>query len=106
VERDLIVTGLRGVLEKGTASGEIKPYGARINYLPLLEKRISDAGKRERRWGKTSTVVAGTNSKHSYGIFIGGDDERGIVVLLRKGNGHLAAKWGMLLMEISEGVND
>jgi SpoIID/LytB domain protein len=106
VERDLIGAGLRDVLEKGTASGAIKPYGARINYLPLLEKRLSDTGEGGRRWGKTSTVVAGTNRKHSYGIFIGGDDEKGIVVLLRKGNGHLAAKWGMLLLGMTEGVND
>jgi len=102
VERDLTGAGLRDVLVKGTASGEIKPYGARINYLPLLEKRVSDAGEGGKRWGKTSTVVAGTNSKHSYGIFIGGDDEKGIVVLLRRGNGHLAAKWAMLLMGKTE----
>ena len=46
---------------------------------------------RERLWGKTGTVIAGTNNHYGYGIFIGGSDSVGIVSIIRKGTGANAA---------------
>ena len=101
-ETDIIHSALVNTMVKGTASGAVKPYGAELNYRPLMEhyeKGVTDRDSLDgSMWGKTSTIVEGTNSRHSYGIFIGGDDERGVVVVLRKGNGHIAAKWGILLL--------
>jgi SpoIID/LytB domain protein len=106
-ETDIIHTALIDTIEKGTASGDLKPYGSELSYRPLLENyEKRDVPGRDgidgKMWGKTSTVIEGTNSRHSYGIFIGGDDERGVVVVLRKGNGHIAAKWGILLLHEME----
>jgi hypothetical protein len=43
-------------------------------------------------WGKTGTVIAGTNKHYGYGIFTGGSDSVGIISILRKGSGAGAAK--------------
>ncbi len=43
-------------------------------------------------WGKTGTVIAGTNSHYGYGIFTGGLNSTGIVTILKKGTGAIAAK--------------
>ncbi len=43
-------------------------------------------------WGKTATVIAGTNRNAVYGIFLGGCEDKGIVVILRNGNGQKTAK--------------
>ena len=42
-------------------------------------------------WGKTSTFMHGSNSLAPYGAFIGGVGNRGIIVLIRNGNGNLSA---------------
>jgi hypothetical protein len=106
-ETDIIHRALIDTVEKGTASGNLKPYGSELNYRPLLESDKKDVLSGEYHsgeiWGKTSTIIEGTNRMHSYGIFIGGDDERGVIVLLRKGNGHIAAKWGILLLHGARG---
>ena len=47
---------------------------------------------KERLWGKTGTVITGTNNHYGYGIFIGGSDSCGIVSILRKGTGANSAK--------------
>ncbi len=49
-------------------------------------------------WGKTSTVIDGTNIPLSYGMFLGGYKGAGVVVFLRKGTGHMAAQWGKILL--------
>ncbi len=49
-------------------------------------------------WGKTSTVIDGTNRPLSYGMFLGGYNNLGVVVVLRDGTGHLAAQWGKLIL--------
>ena len=46
----------------------------------------------DRLWGKTGTVIAGTNNHYGYGIFTGGSDSVGIVSILRKGTGANTAK--------------
>ena len=43
-------------------------------------------------WGKTGTVIAGTNSHHGYGIFTGGLKSSGIAAILRKNTGAETAK--------------
>jgi len=43
-------------------------------------------------WGKTGTIIAGSNSHCGYGIFTGGRGSVGIVTLLRKGTGATAAR--------------
>ncbi|HNX60808.1 MAG TPA: hypothetical protein PKK43_17025, partial [Spirochaetota bacterium] len=44
-----------------------------------------------RMWGKTSTFMHGSNSLAPYGMFIGGCENRGIIILIRNSNGNLAA---------------
>ncbi|MCU0848690.1 MAG: hypothetical protein MUD12_12460 [Spirochaetes bacterium] len=80
----------------GTASGAVKEYGDPRNYLPLQKKPVRT--NMEETWGKTSTVIDGTNRPVSYGIFFGGRGETGIITVLRKGNGHLAAKWALEIL--------
>ncbi|MEN6376293.1 MAG: penicillin-binding transpeptidase domain-containing protein [Smithella sp.] len=43
-------------------------------------------------WGKTATVIAGTNKNAVYGIFLGGCEDKGIIAFLRNGNGQKTAK--------------
>ncbi len=50
-------------------------------------------------WGKTSTIVYGSNEPLSYGIFMGGDDRYGIILLYRKGNGNKAAYYAKKILE-------
>jgi NDP-sugar pyrophosphorylase family protein len=56
------------------------------------DENSDTASNRERLWGKTGTVIAGTNNHYGYGIFIGGSDSVGIVSIFRKGTGSHAAK--------------
>ena len=51
-----------------------------------------------RIWGKTGTVISGTNSHCGYGIFIGGSGRNGIVSILRKGSGTLAAGYSAKIL--------
>ena len=55
-------------------------------------KGLSLSNESGRLWGKTGTVIAGTNNHYGYGIFTGGSDSVGIVSILRKGTGANAAK--------------
>ena len=109
-KRDRISQALFNAVRNGTASGTVKPYGANINSLPLIHNNhyrnvLKNSALISSIWGKTSTVVEGTNKKYSYGTFIGGNEEKGVIVILRKGNGHLAAKWGIVLLEMSNSIN-
>ncbi len=98
--RAAVYESLTELFTKGTASGPLKPYGSPHNYLQLKETKSEDrAGLTDRElWGKTGTVVEGTNSASSYGLFIGGSGDLGIVAVLRKGNGTLAARWARLVL--------
>ena len=84
-ESEIIFSALHKTFTEGTAkeinAGNIHP-------------EISSPHKisRELLWGKTGTVIAGTNSHYSYGIFTGGLDSTGIVAILRKGTGTMAAR--------------
>ena len=85
----------------GTAALPVHPSGPECNWeTPVrltseMRQQPVDAGL----WGKTSTVIDGTNLPLGYGMFLGGRDDRGILVILRKGNGHLAAQWGRLILD-------
>ena len=95
----VIQQSLADTMVNGTASSDLKPYGSRYNCEPLMrmDARLSGASGRTRRdapaWGKTSTVISGTNRACSYGIFIGASGGRGIVLIARKTNGHIASRW-------------
>ncbi len=102
--RSMLAEALAGTVREGTASLPLKPYGPEGNY-DLLFSHLS-AGKNDGEntpgkllWGKTSTVVTGTNTHTGYGLFLGGNDEYGIVTVLRRGNGHIAAQWARYLLE-------
>ncbi len=64
--------------------------------------------KRLSAWGKTGTVISGTNSHCGYGIFIGGCGRCGIVSVLRRGTGAMAADYSgdiLLAMSKKPGLN-
>jgi hypothetical protein len=93
--RAAISAALEDTFRSGTVSGSMRPFGSRYNIDPLLKDGPEASGS---LWGKTSTVLSGTNRTVSYGLFLGGDEARGIVVVARKTNGHIAAKWGARLL--------
>jgi len=49
-------------------------------------------------WGKTSTVADGTNRLNHYGIFIGGCQENGIIVVQKNAIGRAAAKSAIAIL--------
>lgn len=94
-----IFKALGDTCRKGTAGGVTKPYGAGCNYQALPEYVKNEAwSTNQDAWGKTATVIDGTNMPVSYGMFIGGTGNTGIVVVLRKGNGHMAARWARVVI--------
>ena len=98
-QRLAIFRALSETCIKGTAGGVTKPYGAACNYQALPEYVKNEAwSKSENAWGKTATVIDGTNLPVSYGMFIGGSGHSGVIVVLRKGNGHLAARWARVIL--------
>ncbi|MFW5862085.1 MAG: hypothetical protein ACOCWZ_07520 [Spirochaetota bacterium] len=84
----------------GTAAPPVHTAGPKCNWeIPVrLTSDMRELPVDEGLWGKTSTVIDGTNLPLGYGMFLGGKDESGILVILRKGNGHLAAQWGRLIL--------
>ncbi|MBN1534526.1 MAG: hypothetical protein JXA20_17770 [Spirochaetes bacterium] len=95
----LIREALMRNITEGTGSGEAHPFGPELNYRDLLGPvPAEDAVLRGVMWGKTATVVDGPVGDRSYGIFMGGFRGTGIVVLLSRGNGHLAAQWARRIM--------
>jgi len=98
-QRLAIFRALKETCIKGTAGGVTKPYGAECNYQALPEHVKNETwDMSENAWGKTATVIDGTNLPVSYGMFIGGSGRTGVVVVLRKGNGHLAARWARAVL--------
>jgi hypothetical protein len=99
-ERRLVIYRALGeACARGTAGGVTRPYGASCNYNALPDDlKKGTGGLSDGAWGKTATVVDGTNRPVSYGIFIGGAGSKGIVAVLRKSNGHIAARWARLIM--------
>jgi SpoIID/LytB domain protein len=99
-ERMKLFQGLRDTFIHGTASKQKKRSGPSCNYLPLEkndEKKsmwsLTDL------WGKTATVLGGTSTPVSYGLFMGGNGATGIIVVLRKGTGNLASRWARKILD-------
>jgi hypothetical protein len=94
---------LRETCIRGTAGGATKHYGADYNYRALPESlRQGTEGLADDAWGKTATVIDGTNRPVSCGMFIGGAGRRGIVAVLRKSNGHMTARWARFMLSVHE----
>jgi stage II sporulation protein D len=99
-QRLVIYRALRETCIRGTAGGVTKPYGADCNYQALPENvKEGTQGLAGDAWGKTATVIDGTNRPVSYGMFIGGAGSEGIVAVLRKSNGHMTARWARVMLE-------
>ncbi len=58
----------------------------------------SSPEKNGRPLGKTATVLSGSNRLTGYGLFLGGDGERGIIVVLQGGSGTQAGRWALRLL--------
>ena len=99
--REEIHHGLIKVLTEGTGAGDVKRYGKSKSHEFLSEYNniFNKSNLFGTMWGKTSTSAAGSNKTVSYGLFLGGYRDKGIVTILRHGNGHLAAKWAIYLMD-------
>ena len=103
-QRLALCHALRETCIRGTAGGATKQYGAECNYRALPESlRQGTQGLEDDAWGKTSTVIDGTNRPMSYGMFIGGAGRTGIVAVLRKSNGHMTARWARLMLSRHKG---
>ncbi len=89
----IIKHALGNTFENGTASGTLRPYGDFAAYTGIARFEEMGGHLLPGMWGKTSTIIDGSNRALGYGLFVGGDATRGVVALLRKGNGHLAARW-------------
>jgi hypothetical protein len=99
MERYKIVKALHETFVSGTASGRLKPTQDTCNYRVLEDwnKRKSSEQPTD-MWGKTATIIDGTNKPLSYGLFIGGSGTTGIVAVLRKANGHVTARWAEMVL--------
>ncbi len=94
-EIEMIFTALHKTFTEGTAKDT-------EDEKRLQTLSSSNIISKENLWGKTGTVIAGTNSHHGYGIFTGGINSTGIVALLRKGTGAMAAKEAEKILSIQE----
>ncbi len=99
--RNAILEALYGTFIKGTAAfhreGE-KPVAMKNSLIFSRENALLLNNKNDGLWGKTSTVIDGTNKPVSYGIFLGALETKGIILFLKNSNGHNAAKWGKILL--------
>ncbi len=84
-----IFTALHKTFTDGTAK-EHPDDNIQNKYRGIISQ--NDYNIKKDLWGKTGTVIAGTNSHHGYGIFTGGLNSKGITAILRKGTGASAAK--------------
>jgi hypothetical protein len=96
---------LQNTFISGTAywkeTDSIKKNKVSKEFMEQCSKEImqSKKGRNENKlWGKTSTIIHGSNKLVSYGLFIGGDDKTGIITLLRGSNGHVAAQWAKCIL--------
>lgn len=82
----VIRDALRMTMTRGTGSGE---KNAADDSLAAVKKSM---------WGKTGTVICGTNSHCGYGIFMGGCGGKGIVSIVRKSTGAIAADYSARIL--------
>ncbi|HON77062.1 MAG TPA: hypothetical protein PK544_01105, partial [Spirochaetota bacterium] len=96
--RNILRRSLIRVVREGTASPRPGDDEKKILYNQEKYDNNDSADVIEAVFGKTATVMDGTNRACSYGIFIGGTGDTGVMVLLRNGNGHRAARYGVRLL--------
>lgn len=99
--RNSIMEALYGTLINGTAAfdRERENPGQMKNRLIFSKKNTELINEKcDGIWGKTSTVIDGTNRPESYGIFLGAYETEGIILFLKNSSGHNAAKWGKILL--------
>ncbi|HSV95698.1 MAG TPA: hypothetical protein VLM75_02060 [Spirochaetota bacterium] len=80
--RAIISRALFDTMDTGTAAG-------------VLGTGRSDP---DRSWGKTATILSGTNRLTGYGLFLGGYGENGILIILKDGTGAQAGRWAVSLL--------
>lgn len=94
-----IFNALQETFTRGTAVEQKKRTGASYNYTCLKQAGKDDPYRPLiELWGKTSTVIDGTNKPVSYGIFLGGNGTQGIIVILRKATGNMASRWARRIL--------
>ena len=93
----VILKALHETVSGGTASGREKRQGY-MELLPSDDEELDGYAASGEYWGKTSTVIHGSNDPGSYGIFLGGNKTEGIFTLLKGGSGHCAARWALHLL--------
>lgn len=99
----MLRSALGGTFDVGTASGPLRTCGDDAAYTGIAQIEQMGRSSVSGMWGKTSTIIDGTNRALGYGLFIGGNATTGVVALLRKGNGHLAARWARELCRVRGG---
>ncbi|MBP7734902.1 MAG: hypothetical protein KA369_02905 [Spirochaetes bacterium] len=98
-ERLKLFQGLRDTFAHGTASEQKKRSGPSCNYISLENPSEKKSNMPlTGLWGKTATVLDGTNTPLSYGLFMGGNGATGVIVVLRKGTGNMASRWARKIL--------
>ncbi len=94
--RTIIYNALLGTMIKGTASYNETIPGNGHEHVKRQGKAESGAGPLTadncKVWGKTASILHGTNKIKRYGVFMGGCGNRGILLIYRNANGRKAAK--------------
>jgi len=96
INRAVLKTSLENVFVFGTASGQVKDNFFPENGKKLLQNFLKD---NYCPWGKTSTMIDGINVPMRYGVFAGGYKNFGVIVLVKKGTGHIASRYALWLLK-------
>ncbi len=87
--RDIIARALFQTMISGTAGNDMAKRPADANAAP---------------WGKTATVLSGSNRLAGYGLFLGGAGDRAVFVALRGGTGARAAQAALGILGRTKGA--
>jgi hypothetical protein len=94
-----LCAGLQRTFTEGTAAPPIQAKGDPQNLdIPTATVRAHRPGI----WGKTSSMLYGSNDTLGYGMFAGGRGDTGIIVILRHGTGQIAAQWARYILALHE----
>lgn len=96
--RNVLRGALIRVVREGTAAAMHGDERKKLLYNQEEYDNNDSGGMTVAVFGKTATVMDGTNRACSYGIFIGGAGGTGVVAVLRNGNGRRAARYGIMLL--------
>jgi SpoIID/LytB domain protein len=99
-QRQTVYSYLFATFQNGTASEKLIMHWPNENFENLFDASYQRQKNSENRmWGKTSSVVTGTNNLTGYGLFLGGSGDTGIVAIIRHGNGNLAARQARYILD-------